>query len=121
MNLKNGSWYLVVQRDYQKVKKNARYILVLDEKNNIKEFKERKIYQLNTIDIIGPTDFQDMHFDKALLLEIGINRLKPYTRIKQVSKRHDFFFITKKSLKDLRKYSVVIMILHFGFLKTLLG
>lgn len=65
-------------RDARRLKQRARWVLLIDEKGEVRDFIGNDDYVANVIAVLGPVTSHGMKLSEALLLEIGISHGRPY-------------------------------------------
>lgn len=88
-----------IRYDAELVMKESRFCLEIDERGRVISRNDNKNGKLNVISIVGPTE--NKKFKKAVLLEVGISRTRPY---------HNTLFLTARKKKfnlSVRQYSAI--------------
>ncbi len=74
-----------VKADAERMYAHARYVIVIDSKGKVLESRKNRRIDDNTIDclaVFAPVFYRGEHFEKSVVLEIGLRRFVPYVEAK---------------------------------------
>lgn len=97
----------LIEADVRRIYENAAYVLIMNSEKSF-SLVSNPGARLNVIAVIGPAIFKGREIEKALLLEVGIGKTRPYHRSKgvnngqklpEIPKRRKLFGLTAKQYR----------------------
>ena len=71
-----------IRKDVELVEEEASIVMTISPDERTFEIKENQNPRLNVIAVLGSADGFGKHWDKVILIEIGISRTRPYNEVK---------------------------------------
>lgn len=73
-------------RDSQRLRKQARWVLVIDKEGKVRDMFSNDAYVANIIAVLGPAVFCGVAVPDSVLLEIGISKGRPYKQAESIQR-----------------------------------